>query len=118
MTFLSESPSSIIMKRGDLYQLGDAEGIFTLYDQASEFRMFFPEKKIYENHFSKLNSERTLKNIEIVSEKIKGTMAEILYIETFEEESAKITFYSKTYMKLIDEQWFITKEKREIMPIK
>ncbi|PLX66523.1 MAG: hypothetical protein C0603_11810 [Denitrovibrio sp.] len=107
------TPSEIIMFRAECYKVGDGGGVFSLYSIKSDVRKIFTEKAFSDN-FKLLTKDSEHAGIKIVSENIKKSLAEVKYIEHFNENGELRTFYSKTFLIKEADVWRILKEKREI----
>ena len=111
-------PSDTMIKRAECYSKGDYEGVFSLYSPRSEFRMFFLNKELYVEHAVNFQSKQSkFVNLTIVSEKERGNIAEVRFIEHFIEDAAcetHVRYFTSATLVNEDGRWRILKEKREV----
>ena len=107
------TPSEVIQFRAECYRISDGKGVYSLYADRSDMRRLFTEES-FEKHFMALAVQTKHAGLKIISETIKGTLAEVKYIEYFHEPDHMLTYYSKTSMIKSDSGWKIIRELREI----
>lgn len=108
------SISEILIKRFEAFIQNKPDEIYNLYSENSELKSFFPTKDIYYEHFQEIYKQTMPIKIDIVSEHIKGTLAQILSIESFlDSEEGEVIYYTKTILKKEKNSWKILKEIRE-----
>ncbi|ADD67218.1 hypothetical protein Dacet_0419 [Denitrovibrio acetiphilus DSM 12809] len=107
------SPSEIIKFRAECYKVSDGAGVYSLYSVKSDLRKLF-QADDFANHFRMLTKNAEHTGLVIVAENIKGSLAEVKYIEHISENSELITYYSKTVLTREQNTWKILKEKREL----
>ncbi len=106
-------PSEIIKFRAECYIAADGGGVFSLYSIKSDVCKLF-DKSAFADNFRLLTKDSEHAGLNIVSETVKKNLAEVKYIEHFNENGDLRTFYSKSYLILEGGVWRILKEKREI----
>ncbi|MDR2884739.1 MAG: hypothetical protein LBV09_06480 [Deferribacteraceae bacterium] len=111
-------PSDTIVMRGNCYSYGDFAELYELYASESDFRAFFVDASMYEEHAVYFQSkESKFVALEIIDERIDGDTAEVNFIEEFEDltttPSHPVKYTTKCTLVLEDEVWKILSEERE-----
>jgi len=106
------SPSEIIKFRAECHRVSDGAGVYSLYSIKSDLRKLFKADDFAE-HFGMLTKDTDHAGLLVVSETIKGSLAEVKYVEHISEKGELVTFYSKTIFTKEGDTWKILKEKRE-----
>lgn len=107
------TPSEVIHFRAECYRNMDGLGVYSLYSDRSELaRLFTPDS--FAEHFPKQIKNCSHAGITMVSEKTRGAMAEVKYIEHILEGRDILAYYSKTILIAEDGGWKILKEQREV----
>lgn len=107
------TPTEVILFRAECYRNLDGKGVFSLYSEKSEMCRLFCEDT-FDEHFIKHTKDTAHAGINIVNERLKGSLAEVSYIEYIHAEGNLITYYSKSAMVSENGRWKILKETREI----
>lgn len=110
---MTVSPTGIILKRSEAYNLSDPKTIYMFYAEKSEFRQWFPELKDYEVQFFELTAIYGAIHTEIMGEKIKKNLAEVTYRDRVISNEEELLFYCKGYFTKTGDGWKILKEKKE-----
>lgn len=110
---MSDSPSETLVLRSRSYKNVAPETIYECYHLESDFRKFFNDLQTYETHFTEISLNSFHTGINIVSERTKGNLSEVNYIEYFVENGNIITYFSKSLLKLENDKWKILWDKRE-----
>jgi len=108
-------PYEIIEKRADCYKERKPEEIYGFYSDQSEFKKVFKIFDVFNENFVNITDKQEHMGVKIVSETVKGNLAEVKFIEYFQVGSELLSFYSKTVLKLEDGCWKILKEQREVV---
>jgi len=106
------SPSEVIKFRSECFLISDGKGVYSLYSVKSDLRKLFTEKE-FSDHFKMLTKDAEHAGLNVVTETVKGKLAEVKYIEHISENGELVTYYSKTVMTREEGTWRILREKRE-----
>jgi len=106
------TPAEIIKFRAECHINRDGKGVFSLYSEKSDLRKMFDEKSFAE-HFGVLSANSEHAGVKIVNEQIRGSLAEVKYVEYVRQGENLVTYYSKTTFVNENDDWRISKEKRE-----
>jgi hypothetical protein len=112
---MNKSPSEIILNRSKAYNESNPKDIHDSYLEESDFRALFPTLEDYKSQFFDLTAVYGSIKTEIIRERIKNNLAEVIYIDRVISNEGEITFYCKGYLALTKSGWKIKKEKKEIV---
>lgn len=110
---MSDSPSEILIIRSESYRNMLPRKIYECYHIESDFRSFFTNLQTYEEHFNNISKNTFQSGIKIISERVKGNLCEVNYIENFIEDNCLVTYFSKSLLKIENDKWKILWDKRE-----
>jgi hypothetical protein len=111
---MSNLPSEVILIRSKAYNEANPKIIYDIYDEKSEFKNLFPTLNEYRKQFLELTNIYGSIKTDIIKEKIKKNLAEVIYKDTVISNEKEITFYCKGYLKNTKNGWKIFKEIKEV----
>ena len=114
------TPSDTITMRGRCFADGYYCKVHALYADDSDFKQFFPESADYEEHAKHFQSkENRFLNLTIKNEKITEDMAEVSFMEEFEDLTTLptkiIKYATKAVLVKECDTWRILSEERTII---
>ncbi len=107
------TPKDLLYKRVEHFRNGEADEIYDLYTEDSEFRKHFELLEEYREHFKKLVEQVGVPEINIYSEQVCENVADVLYLSKFDVDGEKQEYYCKSVFHQVDGKWLIAKEIHE-----